>query len=359
MPVAHLGNPHPFEVNSGIRHPVVASRYDGPVARIILPALAAFSMASTTSGEVHRVVASEYHHTFSAAHKILTRIQPGDTVITKTVDSAGFDFQGVRRTKTHGNPLTGPFFIHGAEPGDALVVRIVRIGLNRATGYTAFSAGVKDLPTAYQAPHPDPDEVIPGYDYLRPWTIDVARGTVRSKLMPDSVFPAQPMLGCIGVAPEGSYSPRSGPAGYWGGNIDYNRIRAGTTVILPVFHPGGLLFFGDGHALQGDGEAIGSGVETSLDVEIIASLRKGARLTGPRAETEDEIISIGSRPESNLNQTLDIAMKDMLRWLIEEHGMSPAQAHLLLGVQARLDLVTMGGSVAVRIPKRWLPVQKK
>jgi acetamidase/formamidase len=160
------------------------------------------------------------------------------------------------------------------------------------------------------------------------------------------------MLGCIGVAPQGDYAPRSGPAGYWGGNIDYNWIRPGTTVLLPVFHPGGLLFFGDGHALQGDGEAIGSGVETSLDVTVTVSLRKKARLTGPRAETKDYIISIGSKPDGTLNQTLDIALTDMLRWLIEEKQMKPAEAHFLIGASAALDIVTLGGSTAVRLPKR-------
>jgi amidase len=303
--------------------------------------------------ETHRVIAETYHHTFSAAHPVLLRIRQGDTIVTKTVDSAGFDYSNVRRTKTHGNPLTGPFFVEGAEPGDTLVVRLDRLALNRPHGYTGRSVGVKDLAENLQAPMPDPDAVIRGYNYLVPWVIDLKNKTARPKDSPASFsFPTRPMLGCIGVAPEGDYSPRSGPAGYWGGNIDYNWIREGTTVLLPVFHPGGLLFFGDGHALQGDGEAIGSGVETSLDVTVTVSLRKKTRLTSPRAETPDFLISIGSKPDGNLNQTLEIALHDMLRWLIEEKGMKPAEAHLLMGAAASLDLVTLGGSTAVRVPRR-------
>ena len=324
--------------------------------RVSGPQLAALVIgsAAAAAGETHRVIAAEYHHTFYAAHKVTARVRPGDLIISKTVDSAGFDFQGIRRTKTHGNPLTGPFYIDGAEPGDALVARLRKIALNRATGYTGYQVGVANLPPGLTAEKPRRDAVIPGYDYLLPWAIDVGRGTVRlaepgvSKLRE---FRAQPMLGCIGVAPEGDYSPRSGPAGSWGGNLDYNLIREGTVVFLPVFHRGGLLFFGDGHAAQGDGEAVGSGVETSLDVEIEVGLRKNWNLTGPRAETAGEIISIGGKPEATLNQSIEIATRDMLRWLVEDYGFPPREAHLLIGVQARYDVLTLGGSVALRIPK--------
>ena len=310
-------------------------------------------LQSAALAETHRVIAETYYHTFSSAHPVMLRVRPGDTIVTKTVDSAGFDYRNVRRTKTHGNPLTGPFYVEGAEPGDALIVRLDRLALNRSNGYTGHSVGVKDLEENLKAPMPDPDAVIPGYNYLVPWIIDLQRKTARPKNSEAAFsFPARPMLGCIGVAPKGDFSPRSGPAGYWGGNMDYNWIREGTTVLLPVFHPGGLLFFGDGHALQGDGEAIGSGVETSLDVTVTVSLRKNARLTSPRAETPQFLISIGSKPDANLNQTLEIALRDMLRWLIEEKGMKPAEAHLLIGASASLDLVTLGGSTAVRIPRR-------
>lgn len=317
--------------------------------RLILLSILTLSAASA---ETHRVVAENYHHTFSAAHPVLLRVRPGDSISTKTVDSAGFDYTNVRRTKTHGNPLTGPFYIEGAEPGDTLVVRLDRLALNRPHGYTGRAVGVKDLPENLQSPMPDPDAAIRGYSYLVPWIIDLKNQTARPKDAAASFsFPARPMLGCIGVAPEGDYSPRSGPAGYWGGNIDYNWIRQGTTVLLPVFHPGALLFFGDGHALQGDGEAIGSGVETSLDVTITVSLRKKARLSSVRAETADYLISIGSKPDGTLNQTLELALTDMLRWLIEEKGMKPAEAHLLIGASASLDIVTLGGSTAVRVPR--------
>jgi amidase len=300
----------------------------------------------------HRVVAERYWHTFSAAHPVLLTVKPSDRIVTKTVDSAGFDLTGVRRTATHGNPLTGPFFVEGAEAGDALEVRFDRIRLNRATGYSGYQVGLKDMPPVEK---PGAGVVYKGYDNLLPWTIDLKRGMARTGRLE---FAAQPMLGCIGVAPEADYSPRSGPAGYWGGNLDYNLIREGATVLLPVFHPGGLLFFGDGHALQGDGEAVGSGVETSLDVEVTVGLRKGRKLTGPRLETAEWIVTVGAKEGGALNDTLQIATGDMLRWLTEDQGLSPQEARLLIGMRARYDLITLGGSVGLRIGRRDLPRTK-
>ena len=314
---------------------------------ILLVLLSVFSYAET-----HRVVGESYYHTFSAAHPVLARVKPGDTIVSKTVDSAGFDYQGIRRTKTHGNPLTGAFYVEGAEPGDALVVQLLRIRPNRASGYTGSQVGIKSTPDPLRPEKPKPGAVYQGYDYLVPWTIDLAKNTVRNGALE---FATQPMLGCIGVAPAGDFSPRSGPAGYWGGNIDYNMVREGSTVYLPVFHPGALLFFGDGHALQGDGEPVGSGIETSLDVEVQVSVRKNWKLTGPRLETAEHIVAIGSLPESpTLNATMEIATADMLRWLVEDYRYSPTEAHLIVGAQAKYDIITLGGSVGLRIPKRVL-----
>lgn len=318
--------------------------------------------AATASAAVHTVVNEVNYHTFSKDHPVLVRIQPGDTVVTKTVDSAGFDDKGVRHTKTHGNPLTGPFFVEGAEPGDALVVHLAKVRLSRATGYTAYHVGslseqarVKYSPGDYAE-----GAVLPGRKDLVPFAIDVKSGTARPKDKlsgrVDLKFTATPMLGCIGVAPA-DHSPTSGPAGAYGGNLDYKEIREGATVMLPVSVPGAYLFIGDGHALQGDGEAVGSGIETSLNVEFRVELRKKAGLTGPRAQNADSIISIGARTATSrsLNDALTIATSDMMRWLVEEYGIEPIAAHLLIGHQARYDVAALSGVMAIRIPRSALP----
>src|SRR4029077_20767568 len=95
----------------------------------------------------------------------------------------------------------------------------------------------------------------------------------------------------------------------------------GATVMLPVYHAGGLLYVGDGHALQGDGEATGTAVETSLDVEFSIEVRKRAELTGPRVENDEYLISVGSQPEfaSSLDRGLQMATTDMVQWLVKDY----------------------------------------
>jgi acetamidase/formamidase len=320
--------------------------------------------APAAAQEPTSVVATTHYHTFSHAHPVLKRIKPGEVVTTKTVDSAGLDEKGVKRSEPS-NPLTGPFFVEGAEPGDALVVRLKKVRLNRDWGWSGFRLGLFSLtPEVVEHIYPNnvhPDLVIKGRATIVPWDLDRKANTVRLRTPKSQVhpleFPAKPMLGCIGVAPAGDFAPTSGPSGPYGGNLDYNKIGEGATVYLPVYHPGGLLFVGDGHALQADGEPTGTGIETSMDVELVVALDKGAKLAGPRVETADEVISIGSQPEfaSALDNGLKMATSDMAAWLVKDYGMEAWAAHLLIGYQGRYDVVTVGGSMALCLPKNRLP----
>jgi amidase len=320
--------------------------------------------APAAADEPTSVVATTYYRTFSHAHPVLKQIKAGEVVATKTIDSAGLDEKDVKRSEPF-NPLTGPFFVLGAEPGDALVVRLKKVRLNRDWGWSAYRLGLFSLtPEMVEHVYPNdvhPDLVIKGRATIVPWDIDRKANTVRLRTPKSQVhkleFPTKPMLGCIGVAPAGDFAPTSGPSGPYGGNLDYNKIGEGVTVYLPVYHPGGLLFVGDGHALQADGEPTGTGIETSMEVELVVELKKGAKLTGPRVETSDEIISIGSQPEfaSALDNGLKMATSDMAGWLVEQYGMEPWAAHLLIGYQARFDVVTVAGSMALCLPKNRLP----
>ena len=321
-------------------------------------------VALATVGDSHNVVASTYFRTFSRAHPVLLRIKPGDSVVTRTLDSAGVDEDDSKKSEPF-NPLTGPFFVEGAEPGDALVVKITTLEMNRKWGWSAYRLGLfaitpEDVEHVYSN-QDKPDLVFKGRSNLVPWDIDLARKTVKLR-EPKSAkmsleFAAKPMLGCIGVAPPGDFAPTSGPSGAYGGNLDYNKIGQGSTVILPVYHPGALLFVGDGHALQGDGEATGTGIETSMDLGFTVELKKGGAPGGPRVETPDEIISLGSQPEfaSALDNGLKMATSDMVKWLVKDYGLEPWAAHLLIGYQGKYDVVTVAGSMALRLPKSALP----
>lgn len=229
-----------------------------------------------------RVTADTFYHTYSAAHPVLHRLRPGSRIVTRLLDSGGVDEFGVPRARS-GNPLTGPFYVEGAEAGDALVIRLERVRLLRDWGYTSYRLELGSLtPQAvesiYPARHEGPPVCPEGCEDLVRWQIDIEEQNVRLA-MPESTrlafeFAARPMVGSIGVAPVGDYAPRSVEAGSYGGNMDYNQIREGTTVILPVFHSGAFLFLGDGHALQADGEGIG-GVETAVEVQFTVNVDKG------------------------------------------------------------------------------------
>ncbi len=322
------------------------------------------SAAPRPAGDEHRVVAETYYRTFSRAHPPLARVKPGDTVVTKTLDAGGQDEKDVRRSE-RGNPLTGPFYVEGAEPGDALAVQFKKIRMNRKWGFTTYRLLLPALsPESIEGLYPNrykDDLIRPGRSNLVPWDIDLERAVVRLREpVSEKVrleFPARPMMGCVGVAPAGDFAPTSGPSGAYGGNIDYNEIVEGSTVLLPVYHPGGLLFIGDGHALQADGEPMGTGVEVSMDVEFTVDVRKKANLAGPRVETAEFIISVGSQPEfaSSLDRALQMATSDMVNWLVKDYGLEPWAAHMLVGYQGKYDVVTVAGSMALRIPRRLLP----
>jgi acetamidase/formamidase len=329
--------------------------------------LAAFSLllASVLGAQTQPVVPDTYTRYFSHSAPVFKRIKAGEVIATKTIDTSGRDFKGEVRHPEQGNPLTGPFFIEGAEPGDAIRVHLRRVRLNRNWGFSGFRLGLYALlPEYIEGLYPQnykPNVAIAGRSNAVKWDLDLAHNTVHLSEPTSSrikmEFPAIPMLGCIGVAAPGDFSPTSGPAGSYGGNIDYNQVREGATVIFPVYHPGALLFMGDGHALMGDGEATGNGIETSMDVEFSVDVQKKANLDGPRIENADSIISIGAQPEfvSSLNRALAMATTDMVKWLINDYKLEPWAAHLLVSFQAQYDIITVNGSMGLRIPKKYLP----
>jgi acetamidase/formamidase len=139
--------------------------------------------------------------------------------------------------------------------------------------------------------------------------------------------------------------------------MDYNDVVEGATLYFPVFHTGAYFYIGDGHALQGDGEGLGNGVETSMDVQFTVRVHKKKRLSIPRLVNERYIVSIGSQPEfsSSMDQGLRMANTDMVRWLQTDYGLSGPEAHLLMGTVVEHKIVTYFGTIATLMPKRYIP----
>jgi acetamidase/formamidase len=164
-----------------------------------------------------------------------------------------------------------------------------------------------------------------------------------------------PMIGCFGVAPASGQAISTATSGPFGGNMDYRRFSPGTTAMFPVSVPGALFFLGDGHACQGDGEIVGTGIETSFEIEFTVRVAKGKSIGWPRGEDGDSIFAIGNaRP---LDQALQHATTEMLRWLGEDYGLDPTAASHFLGQRVRYDVANVFNpaySVACRIEKRWL-----
>ena len=209
----------------------------------------------------HEFVPTIFYRRFSAENKPVLTVAPGDTIHTTTVDAGGTDEKGV----THvlgGNPETGPFYIETAAPGDTLAVHIVRLRLNRDWAISDDGIVGRGLDSDWAAKMKD------GFKNVR-WHLDRENGVATPEKPAEHLthysVPLRPMLGCVAVAPGIAQAPPgTGDSGRYGGNMDFNEIIEGATVYLPVRVPGALLYVGDGHAAQGDGELNGNALETSM-----------------------------------------------------------------------------------------------
>ena len=274
-----------------------------------------------------------HFHTTIGSHEPVLRVASGDVIRTWTVDSGGYDRHGNEITDG-GNPQTGPFYVEGAERGDTLRVRFDRIRPNRTRGVTGGVVA--------------PNVVDPGFvPELGPrdsedwWTLDLERGTARLENPPPGLeslgeLTLDPMLGCFGVAPPQGQAISCATSGEHGGNMDYRGFREGVTVDLPVFAEGALLHVGDGHALQGDGEIVGTGIEVSMDVELSVEVLKGKTIGWPRAEDETFVMAVGNaRP---LDQAVQHATTELLRLLQDDYGLDYRAGSALLGQCIRYDV---------------------
>ena len=285
-------------------------------------------------------------------------LQPGDTLETITYDAFGNAIKkpGDTMALVKGdNPLTGPFAIAGAEPGDTLVVKILELTVDSPKGVGAFAPGFGALNSTNYTPMlnaPLPERI---------WFYDIDnRANTATFHALDSnhivTIPMQPFLGCIGVAPAGGEARSSVVPAEFGGNMDAPEARPGYTIYLPVNVAGGLLFFGDGHAAQGDGEVAGTGIEVPMRVRLQVDLIKGRKISWPRFENESSLFAVGAyRP---LDDALRIAFTELVNWIHEAYGLSSLDAYEILSKVAKIHLTEMVDPnyvVVASIEKRFLP----
>lgn len=292
----------------------------------------------------------------------VARLKPGDVLDTNTLDGFGNAIKkpGDTLSLVKGdNPLTGPFYVDGAAPGDTLVVKILDLQVDGDQGIGAIVPGFGAInETSYTPMLYSP---LPAKIWFYP--IDHAANTATFKAL-DSDFtvkiPVRPFFGCIGVAPANGEARSSIVPAEFGGNMDASEVSVGNTLYLPVNVTGALLYMGDGHAAMGDGEVAGTAIEVPLRGRLQVDLVKGQKISWPRFENDQAIMAVGIyRP---LDDCLRIAFTELLAWIHNDYGLSELDAYELLSKVAKIhlnEMVDPNYVIVASIEKKYLPPKKK
>ncbi len=319
--------------------------------RIAKALLIAASVVSSAAAQNRVQFKPEVGHPTFAVREPVLRLAPGTILVSNTMMGPYYSEEGGAFPGE-----VGPFYIEGATTKDTLVVEVLKVRPNHDIAASSISGSFGGLAGESRVRFlADP---IPDRRYV--WRLDRERMTGKTTLpgskMREIEIDLQPMLGRIAVAPRGQEAFAGLWPGDFGGNMDAPEIREGTTLYLPIFHDGAYVYFGDGHARQGEGEVGGTGLETSMDVELRFGLIKGKTIDWPRLEDENYIMVAGSaRP---LIDAFRLAHVELIEWLVEDYGFDRLDAYALLGqlaVSTVANIVDPAYTVIAKFPKRYLP----
>ena len=322
-------------------------------ARIAACLLAAVTVDATARADTLTFTPTSGVPTFAVREPVL-RIKPGDIVETQTFSKPGDYYDPATAGPWPGE--VGPFYVEGVTPQDTLVVKILKLRPNRDTAISAvrpngISAVAADGRTRML------NDPLPARRFV--WQLDRARNVgildLPRSAMKRIEIPLAPMLGRVAVAPAGAEAWGGLWPGDFGGNMDAVDITEGATVYLPVFHEGAYFYFGDGHALQGDGEIVGSGLETTMDVTFQFDVIKGKAIRWPRIENAEHIMVAGSvRP---LIDAFRIAHVELIEWLVADYGFDKIEALQVVsqaGTARVANVVDPNYTVVAKFPKALL-----
>lgn len=308
-------------------------------------------LASAASGQdTVRFMPTVQQPTFAVREPVL-RVRPNTVLITETNRGGYYTPEGGAFPGE-----VGPIYIEGATTNDILVVEILRVQPNAEYAASRIRAGFGGLSGDWGVRFLN--DPIPTRRYV--WRLDRERMTgitaLQGSRMDSIEIELRPMLGRVAVAPRGAEAFGGLWPGDFGGNMDAQEVREGTTVYLPIFHDGAYFYFGDGHARQGYGEVGGTGLETSMDVILRLDLIKGKTIDWPRFEDDEYIMVAGSaRP---LIDAFRLAHVELVEWLQEDYGFDRLDAYALLGQLAEntvANIVDPAYTVVAKFPKRYLP----
>ena len=317
-------------------------------------------------GRTYEIVPERYWTVFGR-NEPAARAASGDTITLNTRDAWGFDEQNQplpdpEWSKGHEpdvlrcNPLIGPIYVEGTEPGDTLAVRIEDIVLNRPSAWSALHARFGSL-TGEGLNRSmllnEPLELV-----VYNWRLDLERMTGTLSLDKSSVrevtIPLDPFIGSIGVAPRFGRVESSLVPGEYGGNMDTPETRKGATIFLPVSATGAYLYLGDIHAAQGDGEMCGAALETTAKVTIGLEVIK-KNIDWPRLKDRDFIMTVGStRP---LEDAIGIAAFELVKWLVDEYGFDKWEAWQVISQVASIrigNICDPNYTAVLKYPKKYL-----
>ncbi|MDN3351610.1 acetamidase/formamidase family protein [Actinomadura sp. DC4] len=276
---------------------------------------------------------TETHAAWDRTLPPLAVITPGEEFTVDTADasagqltaaSVSADVPGLDFTQV--NPVTGPFAIEGARPGDALVIDILDVSV-ASWGWTANIPGFGLLAEDFPDPHLRVSSIADG----------------RAELLPGVFVPVVPMIGTIGVAPPEPGPHPMVPPSRWGGNMDIRHVGPGARLVLPVGVEGALLSLGDAHAAMGDGEVAGTGVETESTVRLRVTVLQDAAPVTPIVETDARTQRTGAAlATTGVGPDLMAAAVEATRALVGEisrrTGLPAEDAYLLASVAADLKI---------------------
>jgi acetamidase/formamidase len=330
------------------------------ICAVLLLCAPALAQSASEQGRVVRyeVKPSELKYTFAASYAPVARLKSGDILETNTVDCFGNAVKKPGDTLSMApgdNPLTGPFFIEGAEPGDTLAVKILDLKVDSDQGVGALAPGFGALNATNYTPMLNP--AIPERIWFFP--IDHATNTATFRAL-DSKYavkiPLHPFFGCIGVAPAGGEARGSIVPEAFGGNLDSPEASAGNTAYFPVNVSGAMLFLGDGHAAMGDGEVAGTAIEVPLRSRVQVRVIKGHKISWPRFENDEYIMTVGAyRP---LDDALRIAFTELVGWIHKDYGLSELDSYELLSQVGEIhlnEMVDPNYVVVAKVKKKFLP----
>lgn len=316
----------------------------------IAAAVCCLALSCPLFAETHRFTPAKGYPTF-ARRPAVFQVRPGDVLVTNTLWGEWYDRAGGAWPGE-----VGPIEIAGATPNDTLVVKILKLAPNHDTAVSTHRPTLSALTADRSTPMlNDPP---PSQRFV--WKLDLKKMTgtlaLPNSRMKSVTVPLSPMLGRIATAPPGEESWGGLWPGEFGGNLDVPDIREGATVYLPIFHPGALFYFGDGHALQGDGEICGSGLETAMDVTFQFDLIRNSKIQWPRIENGEYIMTAGCvRP---LMDAFRIAHVELVLWLTQQYGFDRWEAYQLVSQtgSARIgNVVDPNYCVVARFPRALLP----